>query len=479
MNARRKLSIVFIHLKKHRLLLSVLVGVLLGIIIGISSHDAVQESENPTARRLAMYIKFPGELFIRMLKLIVVPLITSSIIVALNDIDIKNAGRLGKRTMIYYISTTLLSAILGLILAMIIKPGQGLHKDVKNLDKINRKSIDSFLDLLRNIVPDNLVEAFFRSVFTKYNKNEDNYRYGYKNISNMSAKALIKFLQRAKIVQLNEQNVTYIMKDVTYNYGGTSKGGGTNMIGLITVSIAFGIVLNIIKDDGIHLVNIFRSLWSATMKLVEIIMWLSPVGICSIIAGNIVEASDIMLLFKAMGLFVLTNVVGHLIQAIIIYPMIYAVFVRGNILNHLKGIMPALLTAFGTSSSAATLPTTIQCCERTNIDTRVTRFVLPIGASCNMDGAAIYYAIVVLFVEQIEPNVQLGIGEKIMTVFICTVVSIGAAGIPSPGLSNLIIVLEAVGLPIDKIGPIFAVDWLLFTADNLRYSSLTTMSVSC
>lgn len=149
MNGRRKLSIVFIHLKKHRLLLSVLVGVLLGIIIGISSHDAVQESENPTARRLAMYIKFPGELFIRMLKLIVVPLITSSIIVALNDIDIKNAGRLGKRTMIYYISTTLLSAILGLILAMIIKPGQGLHKDVKNPDEINRKSIDSFLDLLR------------------------------------------------------------------------------------------------------------------------------------------------------------------------------------------------------------------------------------------------------------------------------------------------------------------------------------------
>ena len=136
-------------LKLHRLLLSVLAGVIFGCIIGILCHDSVQNSEDPTPRRLAMYIKFPGELFIRMLKLIVIPLITSSIIVALNDIDIKSAGRLGRRTMIYYITTTILSAILGLILATIIKPGSGVNEEDAKSNNIDRKSVDSFLDLLR------------------------------------------------------------------------------------------------------------------------------------------------------------------------------------------------------------------------------------------------------------------------------------------------------------------------------------------
>ena len=136
-------------LKPHRLLLTILVGVVLGCIIGILCHDLVQNSEDPSPRRLAMYIKFPGELFIRMLKLIVIPLITSSIIVALNDIDIKSAGRLGKRTMIYYITTTIPSAILGLILATVIKPGSGVNKEDKVSDNIERDSVDSFLDLLR------------------------------------------------------------------------------------------------------------------------------------------------------------------------------------------------------------------------------------------------------------------------------------------------------------------------------------------
>ena len=147
MAMRTKRSKILDLLRPHHLLLSVLVGVVFGCIIGISSHDAVQKSDNPS--RLAMYIKFPGELFIRLLKMIVIPMITSSIIVALNDIDLKSAGRLGRRTMIYYITTTLLSAILGLILATIIKPGSGVNEEDNASNHIDRNSVDSFLDLLR------------------------------------------------------------------------------------------------------------------------------------------------------------------------------------------------------------------------------------------------------------------------------------------------------------------------------------------
>ena len=136
-------------LKDNRLLLGVLIGVILGCVIGISSHDAVQSSNNPSPKRLAMYVKFPGELFIRMLKMIVIPLITSSIIVALTNIDISSAGRLGKRTIIYYLTTTVLSAILGLILAIIIKPGSGVNEKNEPSTDLDRNSVDSFLDLLR------------------------------------------------------------------------------------------------------------------------------------------------------------------------------------------------------------------------------------------------------------------------------------------------------------------------------------------
>ena len=152
MERQTKRSKIVYHLKQNQLLLSVLAGVILGCIIGVSCHDAVQKSEDPSPRRLAMYMKFPGELFIRMLKLIVIPLITSSIIVALNDIDIRSAGRMGKRTIIYYIITTVFSAILGMVLASIIQPGSEISKETEESTSKERNSVDSFLDLLRYCV---------------------------------------------------------------------------------------------------------------------------------------------------------------------------------------------------------------------------------------------------------------------------------------------------------------------------------------
>lgn len=150
-------------IKDNRLLLGVLAGVIGGCIIGIASHEAVQSSSNPSPKRLAMYIKFPGELFNRMLKMMLIPLITSSVIVALAEIELSSAGRLGKRTMIYYVTTTVLSAKIGLILAAIIKPGSEVNEKNEASKNIHRNSMDSFLDLLR------YYSEYLSFYFTKYN----------------------------------------------------------------------------------------------------------------------------------------------------------------------------------------------------------------------------------------------------------------------------------------------------------------------
>ena len=136
--------------RDNKLFFGILAGVILGCVIGILSHDAIRSSTDPSSRRLAMYVKFPGELFIRMLKMIVIPLLTSSIIVALTDVTISSAGRLSKITMLYYLATTILSTILGLVLATIIKPGAGVYEDGPSTSPDQyRNSIDSLLDLLR------------------------------------------------------------------------------------------------------------------------------------------------------------------------------------------------------------------------------------------------------------------------------------------------------------------------------------------
>ena len=134
--------------KKNRLLFCIIVGVIIGCIIGIASHNAVQSSDSPSPKRLVMYIKFPGELFIRMLKMIVIPLIVSSIVVALADIDISSAGALGKRTMIYYLCTTFFSSVLGLVLGFAVKPGSAV-KEPSSGETTHRDSLDNFLDLVR------------------------------------------------------------------------------------------------------------------------------------------------------------------------------------------------------------------------------------------------------------------------------------------------------------------------------------------
>merc|ERR1719423_261069 len=190
-------------------------------------------------------------------------------------------------------------------------------------------------------------------------------------------------------------------------------------------------------------------------------MWYSPIGILFLICGQILKTADFLVLLSRLGLYIATVLVGHFLHAVIALPLIYFIVVRENPFRYILRTSEALLTAFGTSSSSATLPVTIRCVvDKCGVDQRVAQFVLPIGATINMDGTALYEAIAALFIAQLH-GIALDVGQIITVSLTATLASIGAAGIPTAGMVTMIIVLNAVNLPVEDISLLLAVDWFL------------------
>ncbi|GAB0209532.1 excitatory amino acid transporter 1 [Grus japonensis] len=191
----------------------------------------------------------------------------------------------------------------------------------------------------------------------------------------------------------------------------------------------------------------------------------APLGILFLIAGKIVEMEDMGMIGGQLAMYTVTVIIGLLIHAVIVLPLLYFLITRKNPWVFIAGLIQALVTALGTSSSSATLPVTFKCLEEINgVDKRVTRFVLPVGATINMDGTALYEALAAIFIAQVN-NFDLNFGQIITISITATAASIGAAGIPQAGLVTMVIVLTSVGLPTDDITLIIAVDWFL---DRLR-----------
>ncbi|XP_072261291.1 excitatory amino acid transporter 1-like isoform X2 [Pyxicephalus adspersus] len=240
---------------------------------------------------------------------------------------------------------------------------------------------------------------------------------------------------------------------------------GVNALGLVVFSIGFGLVIGNMKEKGRALKEFFDCLNEAIMRLVAIIIWYAPIGILFLISGKILEMDDLLVMGGQLGMYTITVIIGLLIHALIVLPLLFFIVTRRNPWPFIAGLLQALVTALGTSSSSATLPITFKCLEENNgVDKRVTRFVLPVGATINMDGTALYEALAAIFIAQVN-NYELNFGQIITISITATAASIGAAGIPQAGLVTMVIVLTSVGLPTEDITLIIAVDWFL---DRLR-----------
>ncbi|CAO4363715.1 unnamed protein product [Caenorhabditis nigoni] len=413
-------------LTKNMLLLMTMAGIVMGVIIG-----GVLRNLEPS-QEIVKYVGFPGELFMNMLKAMVLPLIAASIVSGLSQLDGKTSGRLGSRAVMYYVITTTHAVILGIIVVSIIHPGDPTIKQKMGIaegETANESAAQKFLDLFRNAFPENIMRATFSQ-----------YQTHYVNVTNPNG------------IQKTELKTGYV--------------DGMNVLGIIVFCIVMGLVISKIGEEAKPLANLFHALDVVITRMVMIIMWLGPIGIPSLIAQKMLEVSDLWQTARMLGLFVFTVILGLGIQAFITLPLIYFIGTRHNPYKFLSGLGQAIMTALGTSSSAASLPVTFRCLNKLGIDPRVTKFVLPVGAMVNMDGTALYEATASIFIAQMN-GLDLSAGQIITVSITATLASIGAASIPSAGLVTMLIVLTALGLPANDISLILAVDWFL---DRLRTS---------
>ncbi|XP_064031071.1 excitatory amino acid transporter 4 [Pogoniulus pusillus] len=449
-------------LRRNAFVLLTIVAVLLGIILAFSLRPY------QLSYRQIKYFSFPGELLMRMLQMLVLPLIVSSLITGMASLDGRASGKMGMRAVIYYTVTTIIAVFIGILMVIIIHPGKGSKDKLHREGRIEQvQTTDAFMDLVRNMFPPNLVEACFKQYKTQYStrlfsrtvlRSGNATAAGTSTPSPDNATGVLENITQA----LETLSEVLTFEEVIPVPGSAS---GVNALGLVVFSMCFGLVIGSMKQKGRPLREFFNCLNEAIMRLVAIIIWYAPLGIMFLIAGKILEMDDLAVMGGQLGMYTLTVIVGLLIHALCVLPLLYFIVTHRNPWAFIAGLLQALITALGTSSSSATLPITFRCLEENNgVDRRITRFVLPVGATINMDGTALYEALAAIFIAQVN-NYELDFGQIITISITATAASIGAAGIPQAGLVTMVIVLTSVGLPTEDITLIIAVDWFL---DRLR-----------
>ncbi|KAG9342401.1 hypothetical protein JZ751_016403 [Albula glossodonta] len=331
------------------------------------------ESKGEEKSREKHYFGFPGELLMRMLNLIVLPLIVSSIITGKSwvaSLNLEASGSIGLRVVTYYLSTTAIAVCLGIAMVTAIRPGLSQHTVSSDVIEPEPEvtAMDTMLDLLR--------------------KQMERLRAPDGNNSPSPVPVAVA------TVSLQNLSREYTIEGQYYD--------GINVLGLIVFCLVFGLVIGRMGERGRVLAEFFDALKEATMRIVQIVMCYMPFGILFLIAVKVLEVED-WRMFQKLGLFMVTVLSGLTIHAALLLPMLYLAFVRQNPFRFAWGMAEALVTALMTSSSSATLPVTFRCAEDNNlIDKRITRFMLPVGATINMDGTALYEAVAAIFIAQLN-----------------------------------------------------------------------------
>ncbi len=399
--------------KKIPLYIQIIIGLVLGL--GYSILATFQGWISFTEDWISPF----GKIFINSLKLIAVPLVLVSLIVGISSMNnIRTLGKMGGKSIFIYISTTVIAIIIGLLLVNTVQPGKFMSGETRV----------------------KLVE-----------------KYSYKTVSKIEV---------AKVTK--EKGPLQPLIDLVPSNFITSASDNRNMLQIIFFALLFGVAMVMIPESkSLHTKVFFESLNEIILKIVDIIMIYSPIGVFALLAGVLVQVSegDIGFAFQiltGLGIYSLTVIVGLSIMIFIVYPFLIRRFAKVKLKTFFKAISPAQLLAFSTSSSAATLPLTMERVEEElGVSKRVSSFVLPLGATINMDGTSLYQAVAAVFIAQ-SFNIDLTVMDQLAILVTATLASIGSAAVPGAGLVMLTIVLGLFPeIPIEGIGLVFAVDRIL------------------
>ena len=390
----------------------IIIGLVLGLLYGIFA--ASQGLASFTNDWVAPF----GKIFLNLLKLIAVPLVLSSLITGVASLsDTKKLSRIGGKTITIYVLTTAVAVTIGLISVNILQPGDTVPEDMKTKLQETYKSAAS---------------------------------------GRMEAAEEVK-----------DRSILQPLVDMVPSNIFSSASNNRNMLQVVFVAIIVGIALiQIPKNKGKPVLDFFEGINELVIKLVDNIMLIAPIGVFALIADTITSVAgdnlnNILELLSALGYYMLAVIIGLVLQMAITYTFVLKSFSKMNLKTFYQGIAPAQLLAFSTSSSGATLPVTMERCEEElGVSEEVSSFVLPLGATINMDGTALYQAVAAVFIAQ-TIGMDLALGAQLTIVFTAVLASIGTAAVPGAGIIMLIIILEAVGVPSAGIALILGVDRIL------------------
>ncbi|MBN2681834.1 MAG: dicarboxylate/amino acid:cation symporter [Bacteroidales bacterium] len=401
-------------LKRIPLYAKIFLGMFLGIIWGIIAI-------NTGGIQITLdWIKPWGSIFINSLKLIAIPLILVSLIKGIGGIsDVSKLSRMGLKTLGLYVLSTIIAVSLGLILVNTLQPGKAFPTEVRE------------------------------NLLSKYQSKTG------------------EFLSKAELTKKSQETEgpLYFIKELVPENIVSAASDNRNMLQVIFFALLFGIAMISVKNKpGVNSVkDFFEGLNEIILKIVDFIMKAAPFGVFALFAAIIVEIEkdnpgQVGSLFIALAGYCATVILGLGIMVFIVYPGLLSIFTKHKFINFLRGIFKAQMLAFSTSSSAATLPVTMDCAERNlGIKKEVSSFVLPIGATINMDGTSLYQGVAAVFIAQAF-GMELTIIQQLTIILTATLASIGSAAVPSAGIIMLLIVLESIGVPAAGISLIFAVD---------------------
>nr|CAD7438266.1 unnamed protein product [Timema bartmani] len=458
----------------NRLTIWILTGAVLGVVLGIVLRVSREE---PYTEREAMYVGILGQIFLQMLKVVALPLMVGCLVCAFATLDRRISAKIGLQLIVFILITKIEVVILAIVLTMVLRPGHGVSESKEEKATLYPKNLtvaDTFLDMVRNMFPSNLAEMC---------------------------------LMQYETVLIPPTNATLDLQHWVVKPGGTMK-EATNLLGVVCVSIAFGVAFNTLQEMGKPAVVVVTSFSRSTFLLIKWILWVSPFLLVSLVAGEIVKMRKPGDLIARLGMYFVCLILGHIIHLSVAYIVIYFVITRKNpftfvgqvnnfcCLQGIKKIRRILITsvgtwdlsvslfwsglpvkesyelevipqmaetlatAFATTSSIACIPLAIKNLEeKAGVDPMIARFVIPVGINVNKDGTALSLGVQAIFISQLS-GITLTVGQVASVIFLAASGSVAAAGVSHATLVSLVIVLNSLGLPPSSMGLLLAVDFV-------------------